>query len=298
MVAAVEIPGYVLGAPLGAGAFGQVYRAHHTRMGREVAIKILHPRYSANPVAVGRFLAEARTVAGISHPNIVEVYDFGALADGRQFCVMELLEGTTLRDLMRGRGRIPLDEALPLLHAIAAAIDAAHAAGVAHRDLKPENVFVSARGKIKLIDFGLAKLSGDAAAPVTETGTFLGTPLYMSPEQCRGRAELGTDLYSFGAMTFHLLTGEPPFKGSAIELALQHLDAVPPVASRVLPAIPARVDRVLAALLDKDPARRPSPLSAVVATLADAPRPGRARGWLLLVGVVMAVMAAILLLAR
>src|SRR4051812_35394434 len=157
-------------------------------MGRDVAIKVLHAKYSTDPAAVARFIAEARAVAKISHPGIVEVHEFGELPDGRHYCVMELVRGQTLRDVLRERGRLPIDEALPVLRAIAEAIDAAHAAGIAHRDLKPDNVFVLPDGGIKVIDFGLAKLTSDASAPVTETGSMFGTPLYMSPEQCRGKA--------------------------------------------------------------------------------------------------------------
>ena len=297
MVAAVEIPGYVVGAPLGAGGFGQVFRAHHAATGRDVAIKVLHPKYSADPAAVGRFVAEVRAVARISHPGIVEIHELGELADGRQFCAMELLHGATLRDLLRRRGPLPLAEALPILRAIAGAVDAAHAAGIAHRDLKPENVFVGDAGEVKLIDFGLAKLSGDGGAPITATGTVIGTPLYMAPEQCRGRAELASDRYAFGALAFHVLTGRPPFAGTPVALALQHLDARPPRASTVTPALPRHVDRVLAALLAKDPAQRPAPLVVAVAMLAAPRRP--ATRWLVLGAIaVVAALVALLLRAR
>ncbi|KAB2894400.1 MAG: serine/threonine protein kinase, partial [Kofleriaceae bacterium] len=254
----LRVPGYLVGERIGAGGFGEVYRARHAVIERDVAIKVLHRRYSHDPGAVARFVAEARAVNRISHPNIVEISDFGTLADGRQYCVMELIRGTTLRDVLRDRGRIPLAEALPILRGIAEAVDAAHAAGIAHRDLKPDNVFLVDGGGVKLIDFGLAKLTHDDAAPVTQTGSVFGTPLYMSPEQCRGNAvTLATDAYSLGVLAYHVLVGGPPFTGDPIELALHHVNDPPEPPSRRWDELDDRVDRVLLALLAKDPRDRP-----------------------------------------
>src|SRR5262245_57489582 len=139
--ARLDVPGYVVHERIGAGGFGEVFRARHAVIDREVALKVLHAKYSADPEAVARFVAEARAVNKISHPNIVQVFDFGVLADGRQYCVMELIRGKTLRDVLRERTRLPFAEALPVLRGVAEAVDAAHAAGIAHRDLKPDNVF-------------------------------------------------------------------------------------------------------------------------------------------------------------
>ena len=277
----VEVPGYTVAERIGVGGFGEVLRARHDAIGRDVAIKVLHARYSTDPEAIARFLAEARAVGKLSHPGIVDLYDFGKLADGRQYCVMELIRGRTLRDLLRERTRIPLDEALPILRGIAEAIDAAHAAGIAHRDLKPDNVFVLDGGGVKLIDFGLAKLAHDDA-PVTATGAVFGTPLYMSPEQCRGKAiDLRTDAYSFGVLAYHVLVGKPPFSGDALELALHHLNDKPEPPSTRNSALPERVDRIVLALLDKNPAARPSPLATAVANLVgDHVVAGRRRRWL------------------
>ncbi|HSD91341.1 MAG TPA: serine/threonine-protein kinase [Kofleriaceae bacterium] len=285
----MHVPGYVLGERLGIGGFGEVFAARHKMIGRDAAIKILHAKYSSDPEAVARFVAEARVVNQISHPNIVEIFDFGQLDDGRQYCVMERIHGTTLRDLLRERVRLPLDEALPILRGIAEAIDAAHAAGVAHRDLKPDNVFVTAAGGVKLIDFGLAKLTRDdpSATPVTQTGSLFGTPLYMSPEQCRGKGvDTRTDLYAFGVLTYAVLSGELPFTGDAMEIALHHLNDEPDPPSRRWKELPAHVDRVVLALLAKDPANRPAPLVAAVDALSGVtslknivrpPRPRRRR---------------------
>jgi hypothetical protein len=284
---AMEVPSYVVGEKLGAGGFGEVFRARHAVIGREVAIKVL---YSQDPETVARFVAEGRTVNKISHPGIVEIFDFGQLADGRAYCVMELVHGKTLRELLRERGSLPLDEALPILRDIAEAIDAAHAAGVVHRDLKPDNVFVTDAG-VKVIDFGLAKLTNADTPPITQTGAVFGTPLYMSPEQCRGKGvTIASDAYSFGAVAYHLLVGEPPFTGEALELALHHLNDQPPATN-----IDERVDRVLLALMAKDPVQRPAKLADAIAAMAgDAALPSkpRARGrwrWLALPGLAVAI---------
>ncbi len=277
--APIAVPGYVVGSRLGAGGFGEVFRAKHEVIGREVAIKVLHERYSGDAEAIGRFMAEARAVGKMSHPGIVDLFEFGRLPDGRHFAVMELIGGRTLRDVLRERGRLPLAAALPILRSMAEAIDAAHAAGIAHRDLKPDNVFVvdAERGVTKLIDFGLAKLTDEVA--ITQTGSVFGTPLYMSPEQCRGKGvDTRTDCYSFGALAYHVLTGSPPFTGTdALALALQHLNESPEPASKRVPELAGRVDRVLAAMLAKDPAERPMPIATAIAALDDGelPKPPR-----------------------
>ncbi len=274
-----QVGGYVIEARIGVGGFGEVYRARHPVIGREVAIKVLHRKYSADPEAVARFVAEARSVNQISHPKIVEVFDFGKLDDGREFCVMELIAGTTLREVLRERTRLPLAEALPILRGIAEAVDAAHAAGIAHRDLKPDNVFVLADGGTKLIDFGLAKLTRELDAPVTVTGSVFGTPIYMSPEQCRGKAtDTRTDLYSFGVLAYQVLTGEPPFGGDALELALHHLNDRPEPPSQRCKELTRNADRVVLALLAKDPADRPASLVNAIDALAGATTL-RARRW-------------------
>lgn len=303
--AAFVIPGYELGERIGAGGFGEVYRAKHALMGRQVAIKVLNAKYSSHPEAVARFVSEARAVARISHPGIVDVFDFGQLSDGRQYCVMELVRGTTLRDVLKDRTRLPLAEALPILRAIAEAIDAAHDAGIAHRDLKPDNVFVTDDG-VKLIDFGLAKLTADDATAVTETGTIFGTPLYMSPEQCRGKStDTRTDAYSFGALAYHVLVGAPPFTGEALEIALHHLNDAPAPPSVRCAELDEKVDRVVLALMAKDPAQRPPLLAPAIAAIAGEAalpalydRPRRARWPFVALGVVAAGGIAAFALSR
>ena len=274
--AAIELSNYTVHELLGAGGFGQVFRARQDKIGRDVAIKVLHAKYSTDPIAVARFVAEARAVNLISHPGIVEVFDFGQLADGRSYFVMELLRGRSLRDLLRARSTLPLAEALPLLTAIAEAIDAAHAAGIAHRDLKPDNVFVLEDGTINTVQNGI-EIDSPEDAPVTETGAVFGTPLYMSPEQCRGAAsDTRSDAYSFGVLAYQLLVGELPFTGDALTIALHHLNDPPPPPSTRNPELTDRVDRVLLALLAKDPADRPLPLAGAIARISpDAPLPPR-----------------------
>jgi serine/threonine-protein kinase len=276
--AVLSVPSYTVGERLGEGGFGEVFRARHAVIGREVAIKVLHAKYSKDSEAVARFVAEARAVNQISHPGIVEIFDFGELPDGRAYCVMELIHGKTLRDVLRERTRLPLADALPILRGIAEAIDAAHAAGIAHRDLKPDNVFVTNDG-VKVIDFGLAKLTHENSAPITETGAVFGTPLYMSPEQCRGKAVTGaTDAYSFGVLAYHVLVGEPPFSGEALDLALHHLNDQPAPPSERAEGLNARVDRVVLALMAKDPAQRPvSLVDAIAAIAGDAALPAKPR---------------------
>ncbi len=265
-----QVGPYVIGERIGRGGFGEVWQARHEAIARDVAIKVLHAKYSRDAAAVARFVAEAKAANTIDHPNIVQVFDFGELADGRCYFVMELLRGQTLRQLLAERGSLPIAEAMPILRGIAQAIDAAHAVQLAHRDLKPDNVFVLSDGRVKVIDFGLVKLVGDASEALTETGAIAGTPLYMSPEQFRGR-EIGlpSDAYSFGALAYHVLVGQPPFsEKDPIALGLRHLNDAP-----AAPGLGDDIDRWILALLEKDPARRPRSLVAAIEHLPERSRP-------------------------
>jgi hypothetical protein len=266
----LRVAGYEIHERVGAGGFGEVFRARHIKLGRDVAIKVLHAKFSSDAETSARFIAEAKAVTRISHPSIVTLFEFGHLPDGRDYSVMEFVRGKTLREILHERGRIPMAEALPILRGIAEAVDAAHAVGIAHRDLKPDNVFLTEDNGIKLIDFGLAKLTRDRDVSVTETGAVFGTPLYMSPEQCRGKSvTLATDAYSFGALAYHLLTGEPPFAGDALELALHHLNDTPERPSARCRELDGYIDQTLLALLAKDPKLRPLPLARAVDALAE-----------------------------
>lgn len=269
---------YRIEKKIGEGGFGAVYSAIHPVIGKSAAIKVLSPQFSADPVMVSRFVSEARAVNQIRHRGIIDIFAFGKLDDGRQYYIMELLEGKTLEEYLRERGRLRPAEALPILRQIGRALDAAHAAGIAHRDMKPENVFLvfDEDGTVlpKLLDFGIAKLLGDSQQTKTRTGTPMGTPLYMSPEQCRGKqVDHRTDIYSFGIMTHVMLTGQPVFMGEDImDVMMAQVGSTPPSASSVCPDIPAALDAPILRMLAKDAGARPATLNAAVDELVAAAR--------------------------
>ncbi len=269
---------YKIESKLGEGGFGAVYRAVHPLIGKMAAVKVLSRQFSSNPQMVSRFVAEARAVNQIRHRNIIDIFSFGQLPDGRQYYIMELLEGTTFDQYIAQKKRLPIGEALPILRAIARALDAAHAKNIVHRDLKPENVFLvfdeEGRVEPKLLDFGLVKLlKAEGGDHKTKTGTPMGTPYYMSPEQCRGldNVDARTDVYSFGALIFEVLTGETPFTGAAaMDILVKHMTAPPPRASEKVAEIPHAVDDVLARMLAKEPSDRPTRAGEAIEQLARA----------------------------
>ncbi|MBV8758803.1 MAG: protein kinase [Deltaproteobacteria bacterium] len=276
---------YVIDEKIGEGGFGTVFRATHPLIGKRAAIKVLSRKYSGDPEIVSRFVAEARAVNQIRHRNIIDIFGFGELEDGRSYYVMELLDGAPLDARLTDGGGMPLSEALPVLRAIARALDAAHAAGIAHRDLKPANVFLAQEsdGTLypKLLDFGIAKLLGELSESSmhrTRTGAPIGTPYYMSPEQCRGaNVDHRTDIYSFGIMTYELLTGTLPFEGdNHLEVLMKQTseEPVPPTLraaeNAALPPLPPGVDQTIAWMMKKDPAERPPTCAAAVHALEEA----------------------------
>ncbi len=265
---------YVIAAKIGEGGFGTVFRAVHPVIDKEVAIKVLKRKYSSDREIVARFVAEARAVNQIGHRNIVDIFAFGRLPDGRQYYVMTFLRGESLHErLAREPGnRLTADAARPILAAIAEALDAAHAAGFAHRDLKPANVFLGDEGDVKLLDFGVAKLFTDEGGHQTETGAPIGTPNYMSPEQARGqRVDHRTDVYSFGVLGYQVLTGRLPFEGgSVIDVALQHVQDEPRPPSSRLPGLAPELDRALLWMLEKQPEARPQSAQAAMRALDTA----------------------------
>ncbi|MBI5536399.1 MAG: serine/threonine protein kinase [Deltaproteobacteria bacterium] len=268
---------YQIEGKLGEGGFGVVFRAVHPLIGKPAAIKVLNRQFSSDPQMVSRFISEARSVNQIRHRNIIDIFAFGRLEDGRQYYVMELLEGTTLDAYVHGKGKLPPAEAVGVLRQVARALDAAHAHGIAHRDLKPENIFLTFDDDgapfPKLLDFGIAKLMGEAgAAHKTRTGVPIGTPYYMSPEQCRGvNVDHRTDIYSFGIVAFEILTGKLPFSGDTVmDVLLKQATMAPPRASSVAAELPAAMDEPLLAMLDKDPDKRPASVGAAVDALAAA----------------------------
>ncbi len=269
---------YVVENKLGEGGFGAVFKATHPLIGKQVAIKVLFRQYSSNPQMVSRFISEARAVNQIRHRNIIDIFSFGQVADGRHYYVMEFLDGDTLDEYIAERGRLPLAEAIPILRSLARALDAAHGKGIAHRDLKPENIFlaVDEDGTIhpKLLDFGIAKLlSTDAPHQhKTRTGAPMGTPYYMSPEQCRGRdVDHRTDTYSFGIVAYQMLTGTLPFDGQDyMEILLKQLSEQPPPPSSIAPELNDGCDQAVAWMMAKDPGKRPPNLVTAVRALEEA----------------------------
>src|SRR5215470_7492201 len=248
------------------GGMGTVYRAEHTLIGRLAAVKILHPELCANRDIVNRFFNEARATSSIKHPGIVEVFDFGYMASGHAYLVMEFLEGMPLSHRVKRRGALPEAEAALLLRSVCIALSAAHDKGIVHRDLKPDNIFVmpdpdSVLGeRTKILDFGIAKLIDiGAAGSATKTGAVMGTPTYMSPEQCSGRGEVDAraDLYSIGCMFYELVTGRPPFvRSGAGELIGSHLFLDPEPPSRHVAEVSPDTEALIMMLLAKRPERR------------------------------------------
>jgi serine/threonine-protein kinase len=265
---------YQIEEVLGRGGFGTVYRAVQPLIGKRVAIKVLSRKFSSDSEMVSRFVAEARAVNQIRHRHIIDIFSFGQLPDGRQYYVMEHLEGEPLDRHLANKGALTLEEALPILRAVARALDAAHAKGVAHRDLKAENVFLARddEGGVfpKLLDFGIAKLSNseEALAHKTHTGVPIGTPYYMSPEQARGSATVDyrTDIYSFGVLAYRLLTGTYPFDGSLVDILHKQIyfEADPP--SFRNKALTEKIDDAINWMMRKSADERPK--NAVAAVLA------------------------------
>jgi len=267
-----EVGGYVVDGELGHGGMGVVYSATHPLIGKRAAVKVLKPELSKEPAAVERFVREARAVNQIGHPNIVDIYDFGVLPDGRSYYLMDLLAGEPLRARLKRTGALHISEAASVIDETASALAAAHTNGIIHRDLKPDNVFmVSVPGRwpeVKLLDWGLAKLVRGGGKFQTMTGSVLGTPVYMSPEQARGeQVDFRTDIYALGVMAFELLTGAVPFKGkSSVDTLLAHQEEPVPRLQSKLPSLPDELAQLIEAMLGKSADERPT-LAAIRAVL-------------------------------
>ncbi|MCC6995977.1 MAG: protein kinase [Deltaproteobacteria bacterium] len=254
---------------LGEGAMGRVYRAVHESLGREVAIKALKPAAAAEPTLVERFLAEARAVNLIRHENIVECEGLVQDADGA-YIVMELLAGQTLGAALHASGRFPPERAVAIVLQIADALAAAHDKGIVHRDLKPENVFLIRRAGsddyVKVLDFGIARLRPDLGQiAATQSGTLVGTPAYMAPEQARGeRASAQSDVYALGVVLFQLVTGRLPLSGATMPLMfVATLNQRPPRADAVVPVLAPALAEVIDRTLAKEPGARPPGMAAL-----------------------------------
>lgn len=269
---------YRLEAPLGRGGMGTMWRAHDRVLDRDVAIKVLDPQYVADEGASARFDREAVAISRLDHPNCVQVFDAGTTPDGGKYIVMQLLSGHELRELLDA-GPLGLPRAIDLGLQILRGLEHAHRRGVVHRDLKPENVFVvsddDGRERVKLVDFGIVKLLSEGAPKLTRAGQVFGTPRYMSPEQISGGAiDERTDLYSFGAVFFEMLTGAPPFDADQPGMLMRmHVIADVP---QLPDTLPPNVRTIVARMLEKRPADRPASVREVIEAIAPgsaAPHP-------------------------
>ncbi len=270
---------YRILSKLGEGGMGAVYAAEHALLGRRAAIKVLLPELSKRPAVVERFFNEARASTAIGDLGVVQVFDFGYHVDGSAFIVMELLEGESLDARLRRVGALPVRDALRIIRQMAQTLATVHARGVIHRDLKPDNVFLVPDGEAeggerpKILDFGIAKLTDGDGVSVsqTRTGALMGTPLYMSPEQCRGGGHIDhrSDVYALGCVLFRLLCGRPPFEGVGPgDVMIKHVTEPPPPPSWVRAGVPAAVDALVLRCLAKAPGERFEDMTAVARAAA------------------------------
>ncbi|MFN8179140.1 MAG: serine/threonine-protein kinase [bacterium] len=263
--------GYEIQGKLGAGGMSTLYLGIQTALNRKVAIKMLHPGLADDENFISRFEREAKTASAIGHRNIVSVFDFG-VEDDVYYIVMELVQGTDLKDALTKTGRIPPEVVLAILEEVSYGLEAAHEQGVIHRDMKPSNVMLSNSGEVKVADFGLARQSSDISrlSALTLPGSVLGTPAYMSPEQAAGKdCDHRTDIYSLGVMAYELLTGEKPFRGSTYsEIRDQIINHDPPALNRRAPVTP-EIEQLVEKMLAKDPDKRFASMRHVIRAIED-----------------------------
>jgi serine/threonine protein kinase len=254
---------------LGIGGMGTVYRARHVLIDRAVAVKVLNPRFVEDDAAKIRFRREAKAAGRLQHTNAVSVTDFGQTPEGYVYFVMELLEGRTLREVLAKDAPLETARAVAIMLQVAAAVSAAHEAGVIHRDLKPANIFITQKPDVptlvKVLDFGIAKLAADSLdddepQTLTQVGAMIGTPRYMSPEQCSGLdLTPASDVYSLGVILYEMLTANAPFNGSTpLAIALKHAADLPKPPRELMPSIPEDLERVVLHALEKRPENRPA----------------------------------------
>ena len=278
----LTIGNYQVRQKLGEGGMGSVYLAEHPHIGKKVALKVLHAEFASNTDVVTRFFNEAKAVNDIGHPNIVDIVDYGAFqlttgGEGMVYFIMEFLPGATLSQLLQREAPLAPERALGIALQVADALSASHKSNIVHRDLKPDNIILITRGRekdfVKLLDFGIAKLTGDQpGSRRTRTGLVMGTPAYMSPEQCEGRGNVDhrSDIYALGVVLYEMITGRVPFVGEGYgEVLVQHLTAAPPKPSTLLGIIPPHVEQVILKALEKRPEMRFPTMDEMSKAMAD-----------------------------
>ena len=264
LASGTRLGSYEVVAQIGAGGMGEVYQAHDTKLGRDVAIKVLPEAFAHDPERLSRFQREAKMLAALNHPNIATIFGLEH-SDGVKYLVMELVSGETLAERVKRDGAVPVEEALAIAKQIAEALEAAHEKNIIHRDLKPANVKLTPEGKVKVLDFGLAKAFSDESATedmsnsptlsraATMQGVILGTAAYMSPEQARGKpVDKRTDIWAFGCVLYELFTGKPAFHGEDIADILAAVVRAEPDWTLLPPPTPKTIRDLLRRCLQKD----------------------------------------------
>jgi eukaryotic-like serine/threonine-protein kinase len=308
VVIGIRVNNYELVSLVGEGGMGSVYLARHVTIGRSAAVKVMRPEFAGDPSLVARFVNEARAAAAVGHPGIVDVIDVGVLVGTKlPYLMMEYLPGENLHARLDRVGRLPVPQAVDIVLQAVEALGAAHARGLVHRDLKPDNLFLvpNSRGReiVKVLDFGIAKLrpDHDESGVKTRTGIVLGTPLYMSPEQCRGlrnEVDQRTDIYALGLILFEMLCGRTPFQAeSSMDVMMMHASSPPPAPRSLNPDIPPALELVIFKALAKRREDRFASMAdfsaAIAAAMATPPRP--ARRWVVVAATAAAVVASLAL---
>jgi tRNA A-37 threonylcarbamoyl transferase component Bud32 len=279
---------YRIMSKLAEGGMGAVYLAMHELMGREVIVKVLLPQLSMERDIIERFFNEARAMGNLNHPGIVAIFDLDFAEDGRAYIVMERLQGETLHQRLRRVQRMSVAQAVDVTRQLASALGAAHGRGVVHRDLKPSNIFlcedpeVPGRERVKVLDFGVAKLAQQQSAMVTRAGAIVGTPGYMAPEQCRDSSTVDhrADLYALGCIMYGCLCGRPPFVGDTVEVLAAQLRDAPAPPRALDPSLPTWLDELILRLLEKDPGRRLQSCAQLVEALDRGLQSGLPQQWM------------------
>ena len=262
---------YVLGELIGAGGMADVYAAEDRRLSRKVAVKLLRSDLARDPQFIARFKKEALSAAGLNHPSIVAVFDSGEEA-GSSYIVMELVHGKTLREYLHGGKTLEVEHALEIIAGVLEALAYSHQNGIVHRDIKPGNIMITDKGEVKVMDFGIARVTDDPSATMTGTWNVVGTAQYLSPEQATGEiADERSDIYSVGCLLFEMLTGRTPFIGDTpVAIAYQHVSSIAPNASEINEDLDSNIDAILQVALQKDPKDRYQSAGAMLADIKRA----------------------------